>query len=29
MTVPADRVEIPKDAFLKRTGQLWKLVVGG
>ena len=25
----SDRVEIPKDAFLKRTGQLWKLVVGG
>jgi hypothetical protein len=24
----ADRVEIPNDAFLKRTGQLWKLVVG-
>jgi len=24
----SDRVEIPKDAFLKRTGQLWKLVVG-
>lgn len=24
-----DRVEIPSDAFLKRTGQLWKLVVGG
>ena len=23
----SDRVEIPKDAFLKRTGQLWKLVV--
>jgi hypothetical protein len=23
----ADRVEISKDAFLKRTGQLWKLVV--
>jgi len=25
----SDRVEIPKDAFLRRTGQLWKLVVGG
>ena len=24
----SDRVEIPKDAFLKKTGQLWKLVVG-
>jgi uncharacterized membrane protein YcjF (UPF0283 family) len=23
----SDRVEVPKDAFLKRTGQLWKLVV--
>jgi hypothetical protein len=22
------RVEVPKDAFLKRTGQFWKLVVG-
>ena len=25
----SDRVEIPKEAFLKRTGQFWKLVVGG
>lgn len=25
----SDRVEIPRDAFLKRTGQFWKLVVGG
>jgi predicted metal-binding protein len=24
----SERVEIPKDAFLKKTGQLWKLVVG-
>jgi hypothetical protein len=24
----SDRVEVPQDAFLKRTGQLWKLVVG-
>ena len=24
----SDRVEIPEDAFLRRTGQLWKLVVG-
>lgn len=24
----ADRVEVPRDAFLRRTGQLWKLVVG-
>jgi hypothetical protein len=23
-----DRVEIQKDAFLKRTGQLWKIVIG-
>lgn len=25
----ADRVEIANDSFLKRTGQLWKLVVAG
>ena len=25
----SDSVAVPKDAFLKRTGQLWKLVVGG
>jgi hypothetical protein len=25
----SERVTIPKDAFLRRTGQLWKLVVGG
>jgi uncharacterized membrane protein YcjF (UPF0283 family) len=24
----SDRVEIPKDAFLRKTGQLWKIVVG-
>jgi uncharacterized membrane protein YcjF (UPF0283 family) len=24
-----DRVEMQKDAFLRRTGQLWKLVVAG
>jgi hypothetical protein len=25
----ADKVEIPQDAFVRRTKQLWKLVVGG
>ena len=24
----SDRVEIPKDAFLRKTGQIWKLVAG-
>jgi DNA-directed RNA polymerase subunit RPC12/RpoP len=24
-----DRVEVPRDAFLRTTGQLWKLVVAG
>lgn len=26
---PGDRVEIPPDAFLRVTGQLWKLVLAG
>jgi|SoiMetStandDraft_2_1073263.scaffolds.fasta_scaffold524208_1 hypothetical protein len=24
-----ERVEVPKDAFVRKTGQLWKLIVGG
>ena len=24
----SDKVEVPKDAFLRRTSQLWKLIVG-
>jgi hypothetical protein len=27
-TPGSDKVEIPKDAFLRRTSQLWKLAVG-
>lgn len=25
----SERVEIPRDSFLRSTGQMWKLVVGG
>ena len=25
----SDRVEVPRDAFLRTTGQLWRLVVAG
>jgi hypothetical protein len=25
----SDRVEVPADGFLRQTGQLWKLVLGG
>jgi hypothetical protein len=26
---PSETVEIPTDGFLRKTGQLWKLVIGG